>query len=69
MKNIGLLRETWITDTLDPNFLKKQFNKYINNLNHQELLQMFESTFPEIYNKIKFHQEIAELRRLKKLYS
>ena len=66
MRNINLLRETWITDTLDPNFLIQQFNKYTNNLNHQELLQMFESTFPEIYNKIKFHQEIAELRSLKK---
>ena len=66
MQDIDLLGETWITDTLDPNFLIKQFKKYINNLNHQELLKMFESTFPEIYNKIKFHQEMAEMRRLKK---
>jgi hypothetical protein len=70
MKDIDLLRETWLTDTIDPNFLIEQFKKYFidnsNQNNYQELVEKFESAYPDIYKKIVFHEEIAEVRRLKK---
>ena len=65
MKNMDILRDTWILDTIDSNFLIEQFDKYVNNDNqsYKELLQMFESTFS---NKIFFHEQIDKLRKLRK---
>lgn len=63
MKNIDLLRDTWLLDTIDHHFLIEQFNKYVNNDNqtYQELLQIFESTFS---NKILFHERVDKMRKL-----
>lgn len=70
MKNIDLLRETWLSDTIEHNCLSEQFVRYFssnsNNQNYKELTQMFESSFPNIYRKIVFHEGIAEVRSLKK---
>ena len=33
MKNMDILRDTWVLDTIDPNFLIEQFDKYVNNDN------------------------------------
>lgn len=65
MKDIDLLRDTWLLDTIDHGFLIEQFDKYVNNDNqtYQELLQTFESTFS---NKILFHQRIDKLRKSRK---
>lgn len=65
MKNLDILRDTWVADTIDSNFLIEQFDKYVNNENqtYQELVQTFESTFP---NKILFHERIDKLRKSNK---
>lgn len=65
LKNNDILRDSWILDTIDPSFLIEQFDKYVNNENqtYQELVQIFESTFP---NKILFHERIDKLRKIKK---
>lgn len=65
MKNMDILGDTWILDTIDSNFLIEQFDKYVNNENqsYQELVQIFESTFS---SKIFFHEQIDKLRKLKK---
>lgn len=67
MKNIDLLRDTWLLDTIDHHFLIEQFNKYVNNDNqtYQELLQIFESTFSNS-NKILFHERVDKMRKSRK---
>jgi hypothetical protein len=58
MKNLDLLRKTWLIDTIDPNFIFEQFNKYFNNQqpqpqNYQDFIKKFESVFPDIYKMIE----------------
>lgn len=66
MKNLELLRKTWLTDIIDQNFILQIFlQKYaLEKFNYQTLLQMFESTFPDIYKKIVFYENNTEWRRL-----
>jgi len=66
MKNIDLLRETWLDDMIDQEQFFEQFLLLKSNTDYQELVKKFESSFPDIYNKIRFHEGIAEVRRLKK---
>lgn len=59
MKNLDLLRKTWLIDTISPNFIFEQFNKYFNKgqqpqpQNYHEFAKKFESTFPDIYKMIE----------------
>jgi hypothetical protein len=68
MKDIDLLRDTWLIDTINPSFLVELFDKYVNNNNqtYQELLQTFESISPDIYNKIVFHEQADKMREVRK---
>jgi hypothetical protein len=43
-----------------------QFLSLKSNTDYQELVKKFESSFPDIYNKIRFHEGIAEVRKLQK---
>jgi hypothetical protein len=36
-----------------------------NNTDYIELVKRFESSFPDIYNKIRFHEGIAEVQKSK----
>jgi hypothetical protein len=58
MKNLDLLRKTWLIDTIDYKVILEQFNKYfIDNQqqlqNYQQLTEKFESIFPDIYKVIE----------------
>jgi hypothetical protein len=66
MKNIELLRETWLDDMIDQEQFFDQFLSLKSNTDYQELVKKFESSFPDIYNKIRFHEGIAEVRKLQK---
>ena len=60
MKNLDLLRKTWLIDTINSNFILEHFNKYFSNeqQNYQEIINKFESTFPDIYKMIQ-EREVA----------
>jgi hypothetical protein len=66
MQDIDLLRETWLDDMIDQEHFFEYFLLLKSNTDYQELVKRFESSFPDIYNKIRFHEGIAEVRRLKK---
>jgi hypothetical protein len=66
MQDIDLLRETWLADMIDQEQFFDQFLSLKGNTDYQELVKRFESSFPDIYDKIRFHEGIAEVRRVKK---
>ena len=68
MQDIDLLRETWLADMIDYDSFFEQFLLLKGNTDYQELVKKFETSFSDtdIYNTIRFHEGIAEVRRSKK---
>jgi hypothetical protein len=66
MQDIDLVRETWLADMLDYDSFFEQFLSLNNDTDYQELVKKFESSFPDIYNKIVFHERADKMRKLKK---
>ena len=68
MQDIDLLRETWLDDMLDQEPFFEQILSLKGNTDYQEFVNKFESSFSDtdIYQKIVFHEGIAEVRKLQK---
>ena len=61
------LKENWLKDTIDTNYILDLFvDNYGKIYEYEKLLDMYEFSCPDIYNKIRFHKGVAEERSLRK---